>query len=143
MGLEGEELSFSDPERAFLAVLQQAVGSKFYVLGKVKVLDVFSFENEDKLYPRMVAKALANTRFDYLICDKETSEIVCVVELEEVLQQKYMQQKWLRFLGWLVQKFCTETSLARLIVQQQRGYLLDQLIDRFEAVTSQFSASLS
>lgn len=136
IGLAGSDQCYSDPERAFLAVLQKAVGSKYYVLGKVKVLDVISFTNAQKMYPLMAAKMLDSSAFDYLICDRDSNEIVCVVELEELITQKGLKLKWQRHREKLIQKYCIKTSLARLIVQQQSGYLLNQLIDRFESIVS-------
>jgi len=136
IGLAGSDHRYSDPERTFLAVLQKAVGSKYYVLGKVKVLDVISFTNAQKMYPLMAAKMLDSSDFDYLICDRHSNEIVCVVELEEVISQKGLKLKWQRHRESLIQDYCIKTSLARLIVQQQSGYLLNQLIERFESVIS-------
>jgi len=134
--LAGSDCQYSDPERAFLTVLQKAVGSKYYVLGKVRVLDVISVSPSHKIYSLFAQKMLATSAFDYLICDRQSREIVCAVELEELLANRGFQLKWNRQRERLIQGCCLKTSLARLIVQQQSGYLLNQLIERFEGIIS-------
>jgi len=141
-GLLGSESYYSDPERAFLSVLQKAVGSKYYVLGKVKVIDVIAFSESQKISSLLAKKVLDKSAFDYLICDRQTREIVCAVELEEMVTHRDFKLKWQRQREKLIQHYCLKTSLARLIVQQQSGYLLNQLIERFEGITNDFETTV-
>ncbi|MBK1719584.1 DUF2726 domain-containing protein [Thiocystis violacea] len=73
---------FSPTQRAFMAVLERAVGKEYRIHGKVRAADVIglssrlSRRDRERAYDR-----LGDRRFDFLICDGETTAIVCAVNL--------------------------------------------------------------
>lgn len=75
---------FSSAERSFLGVLNQAVGEKAIVLGKVRVADVIEPEKGpsrsdwQKSFNKISAK-----HFDFLLCNRNDLSLLCVIELND------------------------------------------------------------
>ncbi|MFT5705800.1 MAG: hypothetical protein ACI9ES_000069 [Oceanospirillaceae bacterium] len=137
------QFKFNNAERAFLTVLEKGVGSNYYVIGKVKAFDLLQIENRVKIISEGVDKLFATYIFDYVICEKSTNQIVCVVELEKVLNVKrsWLLQRKKNLINTLMQDYCLRCDLSRLQVAEQRGYMLNELIERFEAVIGNSTAS--
>lgn len=73
---------FSPEQRAFLAVLERAVGRDYRVYGKVRVADVLGVRPRlDRMSRRRARERLGQRRFDFLVCTAESSAIVCAVNL--------------------------------------------------------------
>lgn len=75
---------FSDAERAFLEVLEQAVGEQYRVFGKVHVADVIAVQPDKKNSLKRIAyKRIKSRRFDFVVCSKLSLSVVCAVELDD------------------------------------------------------------
>lgn len=75
---------FTKTERSFLHVLDEAVGTQFRVMGKVRLADLFKpckgMDNSErtKAQNRINAKHV-----DFVLCDPESMAPVCLVELDD------------------------------------------------------------
>lgn len=79
-----DELLFSPAQRAFLVVLERAVGRDYRVYGRVRAVDVIGLRRRPRLDRRSRRRALErlwNWHFDFLICSAQTGAIVCAVNL--------------------------------------------------------------
>jgi hypothetical protein len=79
-----DEALFSPGQRAFLAVLERALGRGYRVYGQVRAADVIALRRRPRLDRHARRRALARLgerRFDFLICRAETSAIACAVNL--------------------------------------------------------------
>jgi len=79
-----DELLFPPAQRAFLAVLERAVGSDYRVYGRVRAVDVIGLRRRPRLDRRSRRRALErlwNWHFDFLICSAQTGAILCAVNL--------------------------------------------------------------
>ena len=135
LGVLPYHYQLSNSERAFLSVLEKAVGSNFYVIGKVKAFEVLQLEKATALTSKMILKNFDAYYFDYVVCAINSQAIACVVELEKVASSGRDNRSYSRLNEELMQGFCQRSLLPRLIVSEQRGYDLNELIERFEAVT--------
>jgi len=75
---------FSSAERAQLELLEQAVGNDFRILAKVRlaeVVDVTAIPRRSPWYH--ATNRISAASFDFLLCDKQTLEPVCAVEVED------------------------------------------------------------
>jgi hypothetical protein len=126
---------YNNSERAFLSVLEKAVGSNFYVIGKVKAFEILQLERNSTLYSKMLLRTFDQYYFDYVVCAINSHAIVCVVELEKITSRCKQSNAYSRMNEKLMQDFCCRSELPRLIVSEQRGYDLNELIERFEAVS--------
>ncbi|THD10254.1 DUF2726 domain-containing protein [Metallibacterium scheffleri] len=75
---------FSDAERSFLGVLDQAVGSEHRVFGKVRVADVAIVKpGLDKSVRQSALNRIASKHLDFVVCRAGDLVVVCAVELND------------------------------------------------------------
>lgn len=88
------KLLFSPAERTFLGVLDSAVSEDYRIFGKVRVADVLSPQKGLDNSSRQTAlnKILAK-HFDYVLCNKDTLEVVAVIELDDKSHNNKKTQK--------------------------------------------------
>lgn len=115
---------FSPAERSFLGVLEQAVGDKYRVFGKVRVADVASVKpmSDRRAWQRAFNKISAK-HFDFVICGIDDLEIVAAVELDDKSHRNRQRQDRDVFLAGL----CEAINLPLVRVPAQRAYSLADL----------------
>lgn len=73
----------SENERLFLAALGQAAGERYRVLCKVRMVAATGLaERLDHRQWQRAFEAIRDRHFDFLVCDADTFEPLCAVELE-------------------------------------------------------------
>ena len=73
---------FSPRERAFKAVLELILGPRYHIHGKVRVGEIIALARGlDRRAREHAESRLPDQSFDYVICEAETSAIVCAVNL--------------------------------------------------------------
>jgi hypothetical protein len=73
---------FSPAERGALDLLEQAVGAKYRVFGKVRVADVLRPAAAlDPEYHAQVWRRLRSRHFDFVLCRPDDLAVVCAVEV--------------------------------------------------------------
>lgn len=124
---------FTPAERAFLSVLDRAVGAEHRVFGKVRIADLarpqkgMDYSNHLRALNRVAAKHL-----DYVVCRTDTLAAVCAVELNDRSHQNPKRQARDVF----VQGVCHRIGLPLLQIPAQRQYnLADIRAQFFEAIT--------
>jgi len=75
---------FSNAERAFYSVLEQAVGARYRVFGKVRVADLISIRRDiDGKKRQSSFYKIQGNHVDYVLCEPTDMSVVCVIELED------------------------------------------------------------
>jgi hypothetical protein len=98
---------FSPAERSFLGVLEQAVGDKYRVLGKVRVADVASVKPmSDRRAWQRAFNRISAKHFDFVICGSDDLEIVAAVELDDKSHRNRQRQDRDKFLAGLRSATC-------------------------------------
>lgn len=133
-GLAVESDRLNNRERAFFNVLTNTVGSKHYVMGKIKGSDLLKIDCTFIQKGKISFRSFSRYYFDFIVCDVETHQIVCAVDLKKTKGEKMVKRWHKRMLERFIQQYCLLTNLPRLVVPSQRGYELNELIERFEAV---------
>jgi hypothetical protein len=73
---------FSPQQRAFLDVLERAVGRGYRVYGKVRAADIIEVEPRlDRRSRERAYERLADQTFDFVVCTLDTGAIACAVNL--------------------------------------------------------------
>ncbi|GIU39970.1 hypothetical protein TUM3794_16760 [Shewanella colwelliana] len=115
---------FSPAERSFLGVLDQAIGDQYRVLGKVRIADVItpqkgmSRQHWQGAFNRISAK-----HFDYLLCDKESLNVVAAIELDDNSHQRANRQQR----DQLITDACLTAELPLIRFSAQRSYHIDKV----------------
>ncbi len=83
------ERLFTAAERNFYFALKSAVGYRYTIFGKVRVADLVNVtqKTNDKRGFRALAK-IAQKHVDFVLCDPNTLEIVCAVELNDASHER-------------------------------------------------------
>jgi hypothetical protein len=80
---------FSPAERSFLGVLEQAVGDRFRILGKIRVADVLSPTHGLSKGERQKAfNRISSKHLDLALCKKDDMSLVCAIELDDSSHKK-------------------------------------------------------
>lgn len=112
-------LPFTKTEREFLRALDMAIGERYRIFGKMRIADVImpakglSKKEWGRHFFRVTSKHL-----DYVLCDYDTLEIVCVIELNDKSHEREDRKKRDIF----VEKACKSANLPLLWIPQQKSY---------------------
>lgn len=110
---------FTKAENSFRGVLEKVVGGRAGVYGKVRIADVVTIRKGLNNSKRMSALGkIAQKHFDYVICDLKSSEILCVVELDDSSHNAKDRKKRDEF----VKEVCRVAGVALVNVPTKGGY---------------------
>jgi len=88
-----EPVLFTPAERSFLAVLEQAVGDKFRIMGKVRLVDVIKVKPGLSGSVRQQAfNRIQSKHLDFVACDPSDLSVQFVVELDDSSHQRSRRQ---------------------------------------------------
>lgn len=127
-------LLFSAAERAFLGVLDQAVGLEYRVFGKVRVADVAQVKPRVGNSARQAAlNRISGKHFDFVICRTSDLGIVCAIELNDRSHAGQRTQKRDEFIVTL----CQTIGLPLLQIPAKQAYVLADLRAQFLSAIGQ------
>lgn len=123
-------LLFSEAERSFLGILDQAVGSEYRVFGKVRVADIARVKTGLSVSARQGAlNRIAFKHFDFIICRTTDLAILCAVELNDKshsTQHAKMRDQFLK-------NVCSAISLPLLQIPAKHSYSTSEIRNQFLA----------
>lgn len=115
---------FSPAERSFLGVLDQAVGERCRVFGKVRIADVATvkpmrdFPAWQRAFNRISAK-----HFDFVLCDHHDLSILCAIELDDQSHQARKRQQRDAFVGTV----CETIGLPLIRIPARQAYSVSEI----------------
>lgn len=110
---------FSEAERSFLGVLDQAVEDQYRIFGQVRVADVVEVHGAKDSGARQSALNKINSKhFDFLLCDKASLAVVAAVELDDGSHNRKDRKERDRFLDEL----CAGIGLPLIREKAQQAY---------------------
>jgi very-short-patch-repair endonuclease len=84
-----QETLITAAERSFLGVLEQAVGDRFRIYAQVRLADLLSVRPGTEKSQRTTAQNKINSKHaDFVLCDRQTLEILCAIELDDSSHQR-------------------------------------------------------
>lgn len=104
---------FQPSEGELLSLLQQAVGNRFLILCKVRIADVV----EVTAVPRrghwyQAVNRISAARFDFLLCDPQTLEPRCAIEMEQPNDANAFVDELCKTVGLPLVRLTPETARA-------------------------------
>ena len=124
---------FSEAERSFLGVLDQAVGSEHRVFGKFRVADVAMVKPGLGNSARQGAlNRIAAKHFDFVVCRASDLSVVCAIELND----KSHASKRAQARDDLLANVCQAIKLPLLSVPAKQAYVLQDVRTQFLAAVS-------
>jgi len=78
------ENPFSASEHSFFATLDQAVGDRFKILGKICIADIAVLKKlSDRSARKRAQDRIAGRHFDYIICSRHDLSVVAAISLDD------------------------------------------------------------
>lgn len=125
LGYRKKKTLFTEAERSFLGVLDQAIdSSKYRIFGKVRVADILEPNpSKNRSEWQKAFNPIKAKHFDYVICAADTFKPVCAIELDDKSHnQKKRQQR-----DQLLESVCKDASLPLIRVPAKRSYKLEEV----------------
>ena len=133
------EALFTRGEQAFLIALEQAIGERAKIFGKIRVADIItpkkglSRSDWQKAFNKISSKHL-----DFVVCDRHNLSIICAIELDDKSHQQKKRQDRDKFLNQAFES--AGLPLVRVAAQSSYGantiqHLLSPYID-FKSLVS-------
>lgn len=94
LSYERKDRLFSSAERSFLGVLEQIVGERYRIIGKVRIADIIRPRKD--LSPSARTSALnriTSKHVDFAVCDPRTLQVVGVIELDDSSHRETGRQR--------------------------------------------------
>jgi len=117
---------FTPAEHSFYRVLCQSVRNDVEVFGKVRIADVLNIKPEKHLPYKQWWKhfsKISQKHFDYLLCDLNTLDVLCVIELNDSSHK----QKKVKDRDDFIRNICKSANLPLVFIKAQASYNSDKL----------------
>ena len=121
---------FTPAERSFFGVLENAVGDRFRVFGKVRIADVINVKSASDRTWQSAFNRVSAKHFDFVVCESTTTRVVCAVELDD--QSHNRRARVAR--DELVGAVCNKSGLPLLRIQAQAAYNTRDISANFNAL---------
>ncbi len=126
LGYRSKETLFSNAEKSFFFVLNQALSDSFEIFGKVRIADVLTPNKGLSRKQWSIAfSSISSKHFDFVLCDKKTLAIVAVLELDD---KSHNQSKVIKRDAF-VEKACQSANVKLVRFQCRSSYELQYVRD--------------
>ena len=114
---------FTNAEKNFQNLLEQAVGDKYRIINRVKLADIITVRKG--VSSKASQKALFNAKnkyLDFAICDKNTMELAGVIDLVDTQGKGYKVKK-----DWFVSGALEAATIPHVRIKVKGNYTLDEI----------------
>jgi hypothetical protein len=126
-GYDRIERLFTPAERSFLGVLEQIVGTRYRIFGKVRLADIIQTPKGLSNSARTSAfNRICARHVDFALCDPRTFEIIGVIELDDASHGRESRRKRDRF----VDEALTAARVPFVRIAAQRGYAVAEIREK-------------
>lgn len=120
---------FSPAERSFYGVIESAVSDDYRVLGKVRIADILTpAKGMGRKHWQIAFNKISAKHFDYVLCRKDTLDVVAVVELDDKSHKKASSKKR----DHLIQKACESATLTLVRFPAKANYSVSEVKEVIE-----------
>jgi len=114
---------FTPAEKNFQNLVEQAIGSKYRVINRVKLADIVTIRNG--ISDRASQSAVNNAEgkyLDFVICDRNTMKLLGAIDLVDTKGKGYKIKK-----DWFVSGALEAASIPHLRIKIKANYTLDEI----------------
>jgi hypothetical protein len=121
---------FTQVERTFLNLIEEAVGKQFKVLCRVKLNDVVTLrQNADKKTAQAAVSRASNRHLDFVLCSKEDMTPVIAIDLVHNMgKEGYKSQR-----DWFVSGALDAARIPHVRIKVKSGYKVKDIRECIEA----------
>ncbi|PHR83515.1 MAG: hypothetical protein COA59_11890 [Colwellia sp.] len=114
---------FTPAEKNFQNLVEQAMGTKYRVINRVKLADIVTIRNG--VSDRASQSAVNNAEgkyLDFVICDRNTMKLLGAIDLVDTQGKGYKVKK-----DWFVSGALEAASIPHLRIKVKANYTLDEI----------------
>ncbi|BBB33204.1 conserved hypothetical protein [Thermotomaculum hydrothermale] len=117
---------FTPAERSFYGVLKGVLEGHADIFAKIRVADILTpLSRLDKSEWQKAFNRISGKHFDFVICDKNTLEVLCVIELNDKSHKSAKRMERDDFL----RKACESAGIPLLEINVREGYSPNEIRD--------------
>ncbi len=115
---------FTVAERSFYGVLKEVVGENADIFAKIRVADIITPNKKlERSDWQKAFNKISGKHFDFVICDKNTLSVLCVIELNDSSHNSAKRAKRDEFLDFV----CRSAGIPLLFLKARSGYSPNEL----------------
>lgn len=123
---------FSPDDRVFFRALQDAVGDRYEIFGKIRVTDVIvPKKGAPRAETRLAFNPIAGRHFDFVLCEKSNMTMACAIQLTDKTNPARMPD-----VGNPIKAVCESVALPYVSFQIQAHYPADEMRERLRLAMS-------
>jgi len=114
---------FTPAEKNFQHLVEQAMGSKYRILNRVKLSDVVNIRNGVSTRASQVAATKANSKYlDFVICDRNSMKLLGAIDLVDTQGKGYKIKK-----DWFVSGTLEAAAIPHIRIKVKANYTIDEI----------------
>jgi hypothetical protein len=118
-----KETIFTPAEKNFQNLVEQAMGSEYRVLNRVKLSDIMTIRNGVSTKAGQTAAGNADKKYlDFVICDKTTMKLLGAIDLVDTQGKGYKLKK-----DWFVSGALEAASIPHLRIKVKANYTVNEI----------------
>ena len=126
---------FSQAERSFLELIEQAVGSQYRIVCRVRLTDILTLrQNTDKKTAKHAMLRAAGKHLDFVLCDKaDMTPIVAIDLVHHNGKEGYKTQR-----DWFISGALDAARIPHLRIKVRSGYTAQEIAECIDAKLAPF-----
>ncbi|MCJ8318606.1 MAG: DUF2726 domain-containing protein [Colwellia sp.] len=114
---------FTPAEKNFQHLVEQAMGSKYRILNRVKLSDVVNIRNGISTRASQVAATKASSKYlDFVICDRNSMKLLGAIDLVDTQGKGYKIKK-----DWFVSGTLEAAAIPHIRIKVKANYTIDEI----------------
>lgn len=114
---------FTSAENKFQLLLEQALGGQYKVVNRVKLADILTIrKGVSKKASQTALKNAENKYLDFVVCDRETMQMVGVIDLVDTQGKGYKVKK-----DWFVSGALEAAGISHVRIKVKATYTIDEI----------------
>jgi hypothetical protein len=114
---------FTPAEKNFQNLVEQAIGSKYRIINRVKLADIVSIRNGVSNRAGQTATNNANSKYlDFVICERDSMKLLGVIDLVDTQGKGYKIKK-----DWFVSGTLEAAAIPHIRIKVKLNYTIDEI----------------
>jgi hypothetical protein len=114
---------FTPAEKNFQNLVEQAMGSRYRIINRVKLADIVSIRNGVSNRAGQTATNNANSKYlDFVICERDSMKLLGVIDLVDTQGKGYKIKK-----DWFVSGTLEAAAIPHIRIKVKANYTIDEI----------------
>ena len=120
---ERKTVIFTPAEKNFQNLVEQAMGSRYRIINRVKLADIVTIRNGVSNRAGQTAANNANSKYlDFVICDRDSMKLLGAIDLVDTKGKGYKIKK-----DWFVSGALEAAAIPHIRIKVKANYTIDEI----------------